>query len=66
MECLSSSCPLRKKTKKIQSYILLNLDGADAILKAESFQYTIHESREEPEALLTKFSEQCMPTKHYN
>ena len=54
---------LENKTKKIQSYILLNLAGADAILKAESFQYTPHESREDPEVLLTKFREQCMPTK---
>ena len=56
--------PSQKKTKKIQSYILLNLAGADAILKAESFQYTTHESREDPEVLLTKFREQCMPTKN--
>ena len=55
---------LSEKTKKIQSYILLNLAGADAILKAESFQYTTHESREDPEVLLTKFREQCMPTKN--
>ena len=53
----------QNKTKKIQSYILLNLAGVDAILKAESFQYTTHESREDPEVLLTKFTEQCMPTK---
>ena len=56
MEGLSSSCPLRKK-------ILLNLAGADAIVKAESFQYTTHEFREDPEVLLTKFRDQCMPTK---
>ena len=54
--------PLRKK-KIMQSHILLNLDGADAILKAESCQYATHESREDPEVLLTKFREQCMPTK---
>ena len=55
--------PSQEKNKKIQSYILLNLAGADAILKAESFQYTTHESIEDPEVLLTKFREQCMPTK---
>ena len=55
---------LSEKTKNIQSYILLNLAGADAILKAESFQYTTHESREDPDVLLTKFREQCMPTKN--
>ena len=55
---------LSEKTKKIQSCILLNLAGADAILKAESFQYTTHESREDPEVLLIKFREQCMPTKN--
>ena len=55
---------LSEKTKKIQSCILLNLASADAILKAESFQYTTHESREDPEVLLTKFREQCMPTKN--
>ena len=48
---------LSEKTKKIQSYILLNLAGADAILKAERFQYTTHESIEDPEVLLTKFRE---------
>ena len=52
-----------KKTKKIQSYILLNRTGAEAILTAESFQYTTHESREDSEVLLTKFREKCMPTK---
>ena len=45
-------------------YILLNIAGADDILKAERFQYTTHESREDPEVLLTKFREQCMPTKN--
>ena len=33
-------------------------------LKQRAFQYTTHESREDPEVLLTKFREQCMPTKN--
>ena len=53
-----------EKDKKIQSYILLALAGADAIIKTKSFQYTTHESREDPEVLVNKFREQCMPTKY--
>ena len=43
--------------------IRLNLAGVNAILKAESFQYITHASREDSEVLLTKFRDQCMPTK---
>ena len=60
---VSIAADISDKTKKIQSYILLNIAGADAIHKASSFKYDIDESMEDPEMLLTKFRAQCMPTK---
>ena len=43
----NQAAALSENNKKIQSYIQLNLAGAKAIFKAESFQYTTYESRED-------------------
>ena len=40
------------------------LAGPDAILKSESFEYGNNESKEDPDVLIAKFREQCMPTKN--
>ena len=55
---------LSEKDKKVQAYTLLNLAGPDAILKSESFEYGNNESKEDPDVLIAKFREQCMPTKN--
>ena len=55
---------LSEKDKKVQAYTLLNLAGPDAILKSESFEYGNNESKEDPDVLIEKFREQCMPTKN--
>ena len=54
---------LSEKDKKVQAYTLMNLAGPDAILKSESFEYGDNESKEDPDVLVAKFKEQCMPTK---
>ena len=55
---------LSEKDKKVQAYTLLNLAGPDAILKSESFEFGNNESKEDPDVLIAKFREQCMPTRN--
>lgn len=55
---------LSDKSKKVQAYTLLNLAGSEAIDKAETFVYADGEDREDPEVLLAKFSEVCLPAKN--
>ncbi len=55
---------LSDKSKKVQAYTLLNLASPEAVDKAETFVYADEEDHEDPEVLLTKFSELCLPTKN--
>ncbi len=55
---------LSDKSKKVQAYMLLNLAGPEAVDKAETLVYADEEDHEDPEVLLTKFSELCLPAKN--
>ncbi len=55
---------LSDKTKKVQAYTLLNLAGPDAVEKSEAFTFAEEEDREDPDVLLQKFAELCLPTKN--
>ncbi len=55
---------LSDKTKKVQAYTLLNLAGPDAVEKSEAFTFPEEEDREDPDVLLQKFAELCLPRKN--
>ncbi len=57
---------LSDKSKKVQAYTLLNLAGPEAVDKTETFVYADEEDHEDPELLLTKFSEMCLPAKKHH
>ena len=59
-----SNAGLSDKSKKVQAYTLLNLAGLEAVEKSESFVYAEGESHEEPDILLIKFRELCLPAKN--
>lgn len=62
--CVYCNAGLSEKPKKIQAYTLLNLAGAEAVDKSDTFVYEEDEDKEDPEVLIRKFEEICLPVKN--
>ena len=53
-----------RKSKKERACILLNLAGEEAVERYNSFTYNEDEDKDDPEVLMMKFEELCMPLKN--
>ncbi len=59
-----SNAGLSAASKKVKAYTLLNLAGPEALDKFETFTFEDGEDREDPEVLVKKFDELCLPVKN--
>lgn len=59
-----SKAGLSDKSKKVQAYTFLNLAGSDALDKYESFHFHEGEDKEDPEVLIKKFDDICLPERN--
>lgn len=59
-----SNAGLSAATKKVQAYTFLNLAGPDAQDKHDIFTFEEGEDPEDPDILVKKFEEICLPVKN--
>lgn len=50
--------------KKMHAYTQLNLACSDVVDKSKAFTFAEGEDREDPDVLLQRFAELCLPTKN--
>lgn len=59
-----SNAGLSTSSKKVKAYTFLNLAGLEALVKFDTFDFERNEDREDPDVLVQKFEQLCLPVKN--